>query len=137
MNVQLNHHECSTNYLRIIERLLLLNKKITAVMSSRPPKYGCNPRSMPSRWLPRKKQQCRPGTNGTFCYDGDSRAGWEAGSKTEQEAIKRRKGGHVFSTYPLRLFCGATRNRTGDTRIFSPLLYQLSYGTILCFLPLL
>ena len=29
--------------------------------------------------------------------------------------------------------CGATRNRTGDTRIFSPLLYQLSYGTsILC-----
>ena len=26
-------------------------------------------------------------------------------------------------------FCGATRNRTGDTRIFSPLLYQLSYGT--------
>ena len=26
--------------------------------------------------------------------------------------------------------CGATRNRTGDTRIFSPLLYQLSYGTI-------
>ena len=24
----------------------------------------------------------------------------------------------------------ATRNRTGDTRIFSPLLYQLSYGTI-------
>ena len=28
------------------------------------------------------------------------------------------------------LCCGATRNRTGDTRIFSPLLYQLSYGTI-------
>ena len=34
-------------------------------------------------------------------------------------------GFHDFS------FCksGATRNRTGDTRIFSPLLYQLSYGT--------
>ena len=32
------------------------------------------------------------------------------------------------------VFCGATRNRTGDTRIFSPLLYQLSYGTIFCFL---
>ena len=30
-------------------------------------------------------------------------------------------------------FCGTTRNRTGDTRIFSPLLYQLSYGTILFF----
>ena len=28
------------------------------------------------------------------------------------------------------IFSGATRNRTGDTRIFSPLLYQLSYGTI-------
>ena len=28
---------------------------------------------------------------------------------------------------------GATRNRTGDTRIFSPLLYQLSYGTIVSF----
>ena len=27
------------------------------------------------------------------------------------------------------LYCGTTRNRTGDTRIFSPLLYQLSYGT--------
>ena len=34
-------------------------------------------------------------------------------------------GFHDFS------FCksGATRNRTGDTRIFSPLLYHLSYGT--------
>ena len=30
--------------------------------------------------------------------------------------------------FPLR---GTTRNRTGDTRIFSPLLYQLSYGTII------
>ena len=27
------------------------------------------------------------------------------------------------------LHCGATRNRTGDTRIFSPLLYHLSYDT--------
>ena len=26
---------------------------------------------------------------------------------------------------------GATGNRTRDTRIFSPLLYQLSYGTLL------
>ena len=31
------------------------------------------------------------------------------------------------------IFCGATRNRTGDTRIFSPLLYQLSYGTVVLF----
>ena len=29
------------------------------------------------------------------------------------------------------LFRGATENRTRDTRIFSPLLYQLSYGTLL------
>ena len=29
----------------------------------------------------------------------------------------------------LRFVCGATGNRTRDTRIFSPLLYQLSYGT--------
>ena len=29
----------------------------------------------------------------------------------------------------IRFLSGATRNRTGDTRIFSPLLYQLSYGT--------
>ena len=29
----------------------------------------------------------------------------------------------------MRDFCGATGNRTRDTRIFSPLLYQLSYGT--------
>ena len=38
-------------------------------------------------------------------------------------------GFHDFS------FCksGATRNRTGDTRIFSPLLYQLSYGTLRLF----
>ncbi len=26
-------------------------------------------------------------------------------------------------------FCGTSWNRTNDTRIFSPLLYQLSYGT--------
>ena len=32
---------------------------------------------------------------------------------------------------PLASASGATRNRTGDTRIFSPLLYQLSYGPLL------
>ena len=38
-----------------------------------------------------------------------------------------------FSGFPNLSFSkgGATRNRTGDTRIFSPLLYQLSYGTLL------
>jgi hypothetical protein len=28
-------------------------------------------------------------------------------------------------------FCGVGRDRTGDTRIFSPLLYRLSYRTSL------
>ena len=31
------------------------------------------------------------------------------------------------------VFCGATGNRTRDTRIFSPLLYQLSYDTSFVF----
>ena len=33
-------------------------------------------------------------------------------------------------TFVILSLRGATRNRTGDTRIFSPLLYQLSYGTL-------
>ena len=37
------------------------------------------------------------------------------------------RGFHLFAV----ILRGATRNRTGDTRIFSPLLYQLSYGTII------
>ena len=37
------------------------------------------------------------------------------------------RGFHLFAV----ILRGATRNRTGDTRIFSPLLYQLSYGTLL------
>ena len=46
-------------------------------------------------------------------------------NKQSNESIKTKKR-------PLKVsFCGATRNRTGDTRIFSPLLYQLSYGTVL------
>ncbi len=38
-------------------------------------------------------------------------------------------GNQGFATFA-SLQSGTTRNRTGDTRIFSPLLYQLSYGTI-------
>ena len=38
-----------------------------------------------------------------------------------KNAIK--KGG-IFTA-----LCGTDGNRTSDTRIFSPLLYQLSYGT--------
>ena len=36
------------------------------------------------------------------------------------------RGFHLFAV----ILRGATGNRTGDTRIFSPLLYQLSYGTM-------
>ena len=36
------------------------------------------------------------------------------------------RGFHLFAV----ILRGASGNRTSDTRIFSPLLYQLSYGTI-------
>ena len=42
------------------------------------------------------------------------------GGETKNPDFQRKSG----------FLCGTTRNRTGDTRIFSPLLYQLSYGTI-------
>ena len=41
--------------------------------------------------------------------------------------IERKKESYISVTL---FFCGANGNRTSDTRIFSPLLYQLSYGTI-------
>ena len=44
------------------------------------------------------------------------------------EPIKDHKKRELHCCNSL-IFSGATRNRTGDTRIFSPLLYQLSYGT--------
>ena len=42
---------------------------------------------------------------------------------------KKRKGQETTQCCCFPALCGATRIRTGDTRIFSPLLYQLSYGT--------
>jgi hypothetical protein len=45
--------------------------------------------------------------------------------------LKRNK--KADSRKKVSLLCGTTRNRTGDTRIFSPLLYQLSYGTIIIY----
>ena len=44
----------------------------------------------------------------------------------ESKVYKKTKGRNNVPP-----FCGATWNRTRDTRIFSPLLYQLSYGTFL------
>ena len=41
-----------------------------------------------------------------------------------------KKRAASFENRPDERRSGTTRNRTGDTRIFSPLLYQLSYGTI-------
>ena len=55
---------------------------------------------------------------------------------TAQSFLKYFRIGEVKqeSQLPVRqlafLAGGATRNRTGDTRIFSPMLYQLSYGTL-------
>ena len=40
------------------------------------------------------------------------------------KGLNTKKEAHVSL-----FFCGANGNRTSDTRIFSPLLYQLSYGT--------
>ena len=43
----------------------------------------------------------------------------------------KTKNSETLDNEAFRSFAGgATRNRTGDTRIFSPLLYQLSYGTV-------
>ena len=45
--------------------------------------------------------------------------------------MDKKKISNLLNVNKLEItFCGATRNRTGDTRIFSPLLYQLSYGTL-------
>jgi hypothetical protein len=41
---------------------------------------------------------------------------------TKPPQIRRSTGAYA-------VWRGATRNRTRDTRIFSPVLYQLSYGT--------
>ena len=46
-------------------------------------------------------------------------------SKATMQCIKTKKQSHFCNCF----FGGATGNRTRDTRIFSPLLYQLSYGT--------
>ena len=45
--------------------------------------------------------------------------------------VTKKKNSETLDYKLFRSFLGgATRNRTGDTRIFSPLLYQLSYGTM-------
>ncbi len=51
---------------------------------------------------------------------------------TKFVGMDKKKISNLLNVNKLEItFCGTTRNRTGDTRIFSPLLYQLSYGTIM------
>lgn len=62
-----------------------------------------------------------------------------AGEKCDQNVTKfvgmyKNKISNLLNINKLEIcFSGTTRNRTGDTRIFSPLLYQLSYGTLRVF----
>ena len=52
--------------------------------------------------------------------------------------VTKKKNSEILNCKLFRSFMGgATRNRTGDTRIFSPLLYQLSYGTSCLFGPVI
>ena len=53
------------------------------------------------------------------------------GKKEDRRENKKERYHTLLRRNTSLLLCGATRNRTGDTRIFSPLLYQLSYGTII------
>ncbi len=57
-------------------------------------------------------------------------------SQFTENVIKEYKKG-LGDIFYYRIISGATRNRTGDTRIFSPLLYQLSYGTSCLFGPVI
>ena len=55
---------------------------------------------------------------------------FEKGSFWREKGERKKKRCNLKKLQRLSFFDGgATRNRTGDTRIFSPLLYQLSYGT--------
>ena len=48
-----------------------------------------------------------------------------------EDPISRYHLAFTLSQGATHFFCGTDWNRTSDTRIFSPLLYQLSYGTII------
>ena len=54
---------------------------------------------------------------------------WSKKAKNGPQKGKRGKGINAKNDPHQVVFRGATENRTRDTRIFSPLLYQLSYGT--------
>ena len=64
--------------------------------------------------------------NDWFMFNFWFKHGLNIKSKTPKNSHKRKESYESNSL----VFSGTTRNRTGDTRIFSPLLYQLSYGTI-------
>ena len=63
----------------------------------------------------------------TWCHQESNR-----GHKDFQSfALPTELWHQIYKSAQTIKISGATRNRTGDTRIFSPLLYQLSYGTLL------
>ena len=71
-----------------------------------------------------------------------AKGGWVVTTSEEDQQKERKKSFEHFtwketkkadSRKKVSLLCGTTRNRTGDSRIFSPLLYQLSYGTIVIY----
>ena len=68
-------------------------------------------------------------TRPTHCYPTEKRQA--AKTKHGEGENKKERYHTLLRRNTSLLLCGATRNRTGDTRIFSPLLYQLSYGTII------
>ena len=75
-----------------------------------------------------RQADCRPVSLGlqTKCKDGRSRRGWNLGGWDGQLKAAELKSG-LPSVAQRAKDGGKARNRTGDTRIFSPLLYQLSY----------
>ena len=68
---------------------------------------------------------------GAFLYTGDTSI-WAQKSPENDTfgAIRVHFRVHNLQNIDFQCLCGVTGNRTRDTRIFSPLLYQLSYDTI-------
>ena len=66
--------------------------------------------------------------NDAFCLTNTTRKGQHAG-RENQKVAQTRKGRYLGSSPCVAndIYGGQGRGRTADTRIFSPLLYQLSY----------
>ena len=67
-----------------------------------------------------------------FCYNTPQKRQRNIKMLPKSWSIEKEKSPKLLSDSDLGdFFSGATGIRTRDTRIFSPLLYQLSYGTII------